>query len=454
MPSADAVGCIIVCKELHMGHLAGKDIYRMLGGKIDNLTIRAPWNEAFHAILRELYSPEEADVVVKMPYTLSPLDRVEKATGYDGAKLRKLLDGLCSKGLVLDLWIGDEFHYMPSPMVVGIFEFTMMRAGDGLDTKKRARLLHAYMQVDRAFYAANFGNRERVSVVRTLPHVDMIRPSDYIEILDYEKAASLIEESDRFAISTCSCRHTMLHAGEKKCDVPLQKCSSFGYAAEFLVRRNLAREASRTEMLENLARSRETGLVLNADNVRKRITFLCHCCGCCCHALLGISRFGYPNAVVTSSFLAESDGELCNGCGKCARACPINAIEMLRVEGPNAKKKRKPAMDTGICLGCGVCALSCETGAMKLAKRGNRVIHPETTFERVILQCLERGILQNQMFDNPRRVTHRFMRAFVGAFLRLHPVKKALMSDALRSSFLDSLKKGVARQGRGLVTGI
>ncbi len=37
-----------------------------------------------------------------------------------------------------------------------------------------------------------------------------------------------------------------------------------------------------------------------------------------------------------------------------------------------------------ICVGCGVCALDCKTDALKLVKREKNVIHPETTFHRVI----------------------------------------------------------------------
>jgi len=77
------------------------------------------------------------------------------------------------------------------------------------------------------------------------------------------------------------------------------------------------------------------------------------------------------------------------------------------------------------------------------------VIHPETTFERVMLRSLERGTLQNQSFDNPQSFSHKFMRGFVGGFLNLSPVKRALMSDTLRSRFLDAMKKGVEKQGKG-----
>ncbi len=77
-----------------MGHLVGKDIYRNLGKKIDNLSVRTPWNETFHAILRELYSPEEADVVVRMPFGLSRFAKIVKITGYDKTRLQNILEGL------------------------------------------------------------------------------------------------------------------------------------------------------------------------------------------------------------------------------------------------------------------------------------------------------------------------------------------------------------------------
>ena len=47
------------------------EVYRSLSRKIDNLTVRAPWNETFYNILKKLYTPEEAEMVVRMPYVLS-----------------------------------------------------------------------------------------------------------------------------------------------------------------------------------------------------------------------------------------------------------------------------------------------------------------------------------------------------------------------------------------------
>lgn len=432
-----------------MGHLVGKDIFRQLGKKIDGLETRAPWNNKLHALLKELYSVEEADVVIKMPYGLSTFEELIRATNYDRTALRRIIDQLTSKGLVVDIWANEEYRYTLSPMIVGIFEFTMMRMGPETNTKEWAKLLHEYLDGDDAFRAANQGSRNQVLSLRALPHEEAIKPGNYYEVLDYEKVSVLISETNKFSIGLCSCRHEKLHLGEKNCSVPLETCTQFGRAADLMIRHKLAREVSRTEMEETFARSREMGLVLGVDNVRKNARMVCHCCGCCCDTLLGISKYGYPNSIVTSNYIAEIDDNACTGCGKCTKACPINAISMVAREQQDAKKKQDVKVDTSICIGCGVCALKCPKKACVLARRGTRVIHPETTFERIMLQSLERGTLHNQIFANPQSVNEKFMRAFVGGFLKLTPVKKALMSDSLRSRFLTTMKDAVVKQGKG-----
>ena len=133
-----------------MGHLVGKDIYRRLGKKIDSLTVRAPWNDALYAILKELYSPEEAEIIVRMPYGFSRLEDIQKNTGFEPVKLQNLLDGLADKGLLIDMWHRNAYRYSPSPMVVGIFEFTLMRTGGNLNSREWARLFHDYLHGDLA----------------------------------------------------------------------------------------------------------------------------------------------------------------------------------------------------------------------------------------------------------------------------------------------------------------
>jgi hypothetical protein len=95
----------------------------------------------------------------------------------------------------------------PSPIVVGIFEFTMMRTAVDLDHKKMAGMFHEYMQGDDGFYAKNFGKGQQVSVMRSLPHQESIKDAQYVEILDYEKASAILGMADTYAIGICSCRY-------------------------------------------------------------------------------------------------------------------------------------------------------------------------------------------------------------------------------------------------------
>ena len=87
-----------------MRHRVGKDVlYRKLGKKIDGLIERAPWNETLYEILKELYTTEEADLIIKMPYRLSGFDRIQRISRIEKLKLQKLIEGMCAKGLVLNV---------------------------------------------------------------------------------------------------------------------------------------------------------------------------------------------------------------------------------------------------------------------------------------------------------------------------------------------------------------
>ncbi|MEW5924007.1 MAG: 4Fe-4S binding protein, partial [Candidatus Zixiibacteriota bacterium] len=169
-------------------------------------------------------------------------------------------------------------------------------------------------------------------------------------------------------------------------------------------------------------------------NVKKDISFICFCCSCCCNVMLGIRELGYPHILVTSNYIARTSEDTCIECGTCAASCPISAITM--------PPQGSPIIDVNICIGCGVCAHNCDTQSMRLVKREQRVLHPEDAFGRIILQSLEQGTLQNLIFDNPQSISHKFLRAFAGGFLKIPPVKKALMSDRLRSRFLEKLHRG------------
>ncbi len=303
-----------------MGHLAGKDLYREVGRKIDNQHLHVPWNDTLYKIVKELFSEKEAGVFVSMPHMFSDIRRISQITRMNEAELQPILEKLADKGLIMDFFIKGKYRYMPSPMAVGLFEFTMMRTDGEVDMKLISHLFHDYMD-DGAFYRANFDGTKKISIARALPHEESL--ADYVEILDYERVNHVIETTDTYAIGLCSCRHKKDHTGHRGCDTPVETCTSFGSAAEHLVRHNMARKISESELREVFARSRELGLVFAADNVQKGVAFICQCCGCCCSILEGLNKHGLTDSMVTSTFIAQADSQECNGCGRPARSTPL-----------------------------------------------------------------------------------------------------------------------------------
>ena len=76
-------------------------------------------------------------------------------------------------------------------------------------------------------------------------------------------------------------------------------------------------------------------LVQCGENVREGVTFICNCCGCCCEALLAAKKFGNMHPVQTTAFYPSVNDESCVKCGKCEKACPIDAISLIKVENGN-----------------------------------------------------------------------------------------------------------------------
>jgi hypothetical protein len=50
--------------------------------------------------------------------------------------------------------------------------------------------------------------------------------------------------------------------------------------------------------------------------------------------------------------------------------------------------------------------------------------------------AIERGKLQNLIFDNHALASHRAMAAILGVILRLPPLKQLMASDQMRSNYL------------------
>ena len=138
--------------------------------------------------------------------------------------------------------------------------------------------------------------------------------------------------------------------------------------------------------------------------------------------------------------------DLCERCGKCVEACPVDAMTLVSANDPRRPKLRRAKLDEDTCLGCGVCVRSCARGGLHLRPRAERVIPPQTSAHRVVLMAIERGKLQHLLFDDRALLSHRAMAAILAVILRLPPLKQRLANRQLRSRYVDRLLASSAKR--------
>lgn len=425
-----------------MGHLTTKDAYKNLEERINWFTQGAPQSATLYKILQVLYTEKEAKWVSLLPVRPFTLKRAAKIWGTTEAKAEKLLDHLCEKALLVDSeYHGQRQFVMPPPMA-GFIEFALMRTRGDIDQKYLSELYYQYMNVEEDFVKDLFFATE-TRLGRVYVQEPVLTNDKTNHILDYERATHIIEEAEYIGVGTCYCRHKMYHAGHPcEIDAPWDVCLTFDNVARSLAQHgDYTRLISKEEAREVLELSYESNLVQIGENVREHPAFICNCCGCCCEALQAARKFSPMQPVATTNYIPKIALEKCVGCGKCASVCPILAISMKERENqPEGEKKKKfAAVDTEICLGCGVCARNCPTKAIELERRPIQVITPVNSTHRFVLQAIEKGTLQNLIFDNQAFANHRAMAAVFGTILKLPPLKQALASKQFKSVYLDKL---------------
>jgi CRP-like cAMP-binding protein len=77
-----------------------------------------------------------------------------------------------------------------------------------------------------------------------------------------------------------------------------------------------------------------------------------------------------------------------------------------------------------------------------------RVYTPETIMEKLALQAIERGKLQNLLFSDPTRLSHRTLSTLLGVLVKLPPAKQLLATKQLKSTFVQALLWRSRRKGQ------
>ena len=114
-------------------------------------------------------------------------------------------------------------------------------------------------------------------------------------------------------------------------------------------------------------------------------------------------------------------------------------MSLVSANNPAKPKRKKARLNEEICLGCGLCVRSCTMDGIKLTERPQRVITPLNSVHRVVMAAIEKGMLQNLIFDNQALWNHRAMAAILGVILKLPPIKQGLASKQFKSRYLEYL---------------
>ncbi len=420
-----------------MAHNALKSGYARLVDRLNRFPQGAPPSHLLDKILQILMSEKEAHLVSALPIKPFTVEKASKIWKVNLSEAQKSLEALASRALLVDIERDGESIYSLPPPMAGFFEFSMMRIRDDIDQKTLSELFYQYLNVEEDFIRALFVDGE-TQLGRTFVHEPVLSNENALHVLDYERASQVIKTASHRAVGICYCRHKMQHL-DRACDAPMDICMTFNGTAASLSKHGHARLIDTTECLDLLEKAYENNLVQFGENVREGVNFICNCCGCCCEAMIAARRFALMNPVHTTNFIPEIDPENCTGCGKCADVCPVEAMTLVSANNPKQPKRKLARLNEEICLGCGVCARACKEKSIVLKSRSQRVITPLNGVHRAVVMAIERGKLQNLIFDNRVLWSHRALAAVLGAILKLPPVKQIMASEQVKSRYLEYL---------------
>lgn len=409
-----------------MSHITAKKSYEQLVNRLNKYPQGAPASESLYKILEILFSKREAELVAMLPIRPFEISTAAKRWSVSYLEAAGVLEELAKRAVLIDIYKEGKVYYVLPPPMAGFFEFSMMRTRGDIDQKLLGQLYHQYLNVEEDFVKDLFCGTD-LPFIRAYVNESVLSNDNLVEILDFEKSSHYIETSEHLGVSMCYCRHKMMHM-DQACDAPMDICLTFGSVADSLIRHGHARRIDKVEGMELLHEAYENDLVQCGENMKSGVSFICNCCGCCCEALLAQKRFGNLHPIETTHYIANIS-DACSGCGRCVKTCPVDMIE---------KNDRVEILED-LCLGCGVCVRASSCHALTLKPRPKRILTPEHNVHRAVLLAIDKGKLQNLIFDNDALYSHRAMAAILSAIMKLPPVKRSMAKDQVRSHYLVKL---------------
>jgi Fe-S-cluster-containing hydrogenase component 2 len=344
-----------------------EDIYIRLAEHLKDLILGYPFNEALPDLLKETYSPVEAQVALAIPNNLAPfevvaLETIAAHSDLPESTVAKALESLSSRNMLYT-----------TTTTTGANGYALLQVGYGMpqtffwggrqDERARhmAKLVLKYFNVPTTskVYGGVPTKTYKYSPANLVIDVPMQG------ILPNEQISSILDATTKVAVAHCPCRMSARVLGRKDCQHSLEVCLKYDEMAEFVIAKGLAREVSKDEARQILKDSEKEGLVHMVDNAQGQIKHTCNCCGHYCWNVGIIRRRKIPrDTLMAVYFVRATETDECIGCGVCVKICPVNAVNIV---------DDRAEVDLDWCIGCGVCAISCPAGAISIKRRSEEV---------------------------------------------------------------------------------
>ena len=340
-----------------------QDIYLRLSKHLEKLVMGYPFNEALPDLLREMFSPVEAEVALAIPNNLPPLEVVNRQTIFDGCDLPEstitgALKSLAGRNMIYSrVTAAGDTGYALLQVGYGIPQTFFWAGRNDERARRMAKLVLNYFNVPTTRKVYGPVPTKTYKYAPASLSIDVAMQG----VMPNEQMAPIVDAATKIAVAHCPCRMSAKILGRADCRHSLEVCIKYDDMAEFVISKGLAREISKDEAHQILADCEKEGLVHMVDNAQGQIKHTCNCCGHYCWNVGIIRRRKIPRDVLMAVyFIRDTDLAECIGCGACAEICPVDAVKMV---------EEKPQVDQNWCIGCGVCAVSCPANVISIKRR-------------------------------------------------------------------------------------